>query len=64
MDVSALVQLLWPVSPSLAVRYGRAAPRRTRWCCGCVWRTEYAPFCPDWFWQVATIGGVLNQFRD
>lgn len=52
LDVSALAQLLFgQVSPSLAVRYARAdaaadAPLRL-W--DAMWRTEYAPFCPDWF---------------
>ncbi len=52
LDVSALVQLLFgQVSPSLAVRFGRAdaaldAPLPL-W--DAMWRTAYAPFCPDWF---------------
>ena len=52
MDVSALVQLLFgEVLPSRAVRYGRAeaAPNAPldRW--DAMWRTTYAPFCPDLF---------------
>jgi predicted acetyltransferase len=52
LDVSALAQLLFgQVSPLQAVRYARAdaaadAPL-TLW--DAMWRTEYAPFCPDWF---------------
>ena len=52
MDVTALVQLLFgQVAPSRAVRYGRAeaavdAPLAL-W--DAIFRTEYAPFCPDWF---------------
>jgi predicted acetyltransferase len=52
LDVSALAQLLYgQVRPSLAVRYGRAeavpdAPL-TLW--DAMFRTEYAPFCPDGF---------------
>jgi predicted acetyltransferase len=52
MDVSALVQMLFgEVLPSRAVRYGRAeaAPDAPldRW--DAMWRTTYAPFCPDMF---------------
>lgn len=52
LDVSALVQLLFgQVTPSQSVRYGRAdASRDARldlW--DAVWRTTYAPFCPDIF---------------
>jgi len=52
MDISALVQLLFgEVLPSRSVRYGRAeatpdAPL-DRW--DAMWRTTYAPFCPDMF---------------
>lgn len=52
LDVSALAQLLFGhVSPSRAVRIGRAeaspdAPL-TLW--DDIWRTAYAPFCPDGF---------------
>lgn len=52
MDVSALVQLLFgQVSPSLAVRFGRAdaAPDAPLALWDAMWRTAYAPFCPDWF---------------
>ena len=52
MDVSALVQLLFgQVSPSLAVRFGRvdAAPDAPLPLWDAMWRTTYAPFCPDWF---------------
>ena len=52
MDVSALVQLLFgQVSPSLAVRFGRAdaAPDAPLPLWDAMWRTVYAPFCPDWF---------------
>lgn len=52
LDLSALVQLLYgQISPSLAVRFGRAdaAPdaRLPLW--DAMWRTEHAPFCPDSF---------------
>jgi len=52
LDISSLAQLLFgQVPPSLAVRYGRAeaaagAPL-ARW--DAMWRTAYAPFCPDGF---------------
>ncbi len=52
LDVSALVQLLFgQVSPSLAVRYRRAeaAPDAPLRLWDAMWRTQYAPFCPDWF---------------
>jgi predicted acetyltransferase len=52
MDISALVQLLFgQVSPSLSVRYGRAeaAPDAPLPLWDDMWRTEYAPFLPDWF---------------
>ena len=52
LDVSALVQLLFgQVSPSLAVRFGRAdaAPDAPLSLWDAMWRTAYAPFCPDWF---------------
>ena len=52
LDVSALVQLLFgQVSPSLAVRYGRAdaAPDAPLALWDAMFRTEYAPFCPDMF---------------
>jgi len=52
LDVSALAQLLFgQLSPSRAARYGRAEASRDApladW--DALWRTEYAPFCPDWF---------------
>lgn len=52
LDIATLAQLLFgQVSPSRAVRYGRAeASRDARldlW--DAMWRTEYAPFCPDAF---------------
>jgi predicted acetyltransferase len=52
LDISALAQLLFgQVSPSLAVRFGRAeaAPDAPldRW--DAMWKTAYAPFCPDGF---------------
>ena len=52
IDVSALAQLLFgQLSPSHAVRFGRAEASRdaplARW--DAMWRTEYAPFCPDGF---------------
>jgi predicted acetyltransferase len=52
LDVSALVQLLFgQVAPSLAVRFGRAdaAPDAPLKLWDAMLRTEYAPFCPDWF---------------
>ncbi|MEX2247506.1 MAG: GNAT family N-acetyltransferase [Dehalococcoidia bacterium] len=52
LDVSALAQLLFgQVSPTNAVRAGRAeaaaAAPLELW--DAMWRTEYAPFCPDGF---------------
>lgn len=52
LDVSALAQLLWgQVSPTNEVRSGRAettgAAPLALW--DAIWRTEYAPFCPNWF---------------
>jgi predicted acetyltransferase len=52
LDVSALVQLAFgQVSPSLAVRYGRAeaAPGAPLAVWDAMFRTEHAPFCPDGF---------------
>jgi hypothetical protein len=52
LDVSALAQLLFgQVSPSQAVRYARAdaAPGAPLQFWDAMWRTEYAPFCPDMF---------------
>ena len=52
LDVSALAQMLFgQVSPSLAVRYGRAdaAPDAPLALWDAMFRTEYAPFCPDMF---------------
>ncbi len=52
VDISALAQLLFgQISPTQAVRCGRAeatpgAPL-TLW--DAMWRTDYAPFCPDMF---------------
>ena len=52
MHASTLAQLLFgEISPSLAVRYGRVEAARSvdpsRF--DAMWRTEYAPFCPDTF---------------
>jgi predicted acetyltransferase len=52
LDVSALAQLLFgQVSPTHAVRYGRAeaAPNAPLLLWDAMFRTEYAPFCPDGF---------------
>jgi predicted acetyltransferase len=52
MDISALAQLLFgQVSPTNAVRYGRAeaAPHAPLKLWDDMWRTAYAPFCPDGF---------------
>ncbi|MBF6600163.1 MAG: GNAT family N-acetyltransferase [Dehalococcoidia bacterium] len=52
LDVSALAQLLFgQLSPSRAVRSGRAeaAPDAPLALWDAVWRTTYAPFCPDSF---------------
>ena len=52
LDVSALVQLMYgQLSASLAVRYGRAeaTPNAPLALWDAIWRTEYAPFCPDSF---------------
>ena len=52
LDVSALAQLLFgQVSPTRAVRYGRAeaAPGAPLPLWDSMFRTEYAPFCPDGF---------------
>jgi predicted acetyltransferase len=52
LDVSGLAQILYgQVSPTNAVRYGRAEASRDAdlklW--DAMWRTEYAPFCPNQF---------------
>ncbi len=52
LDVSSLAQLLFgQVSPSQAVRAGRAdaAPDAPLALWDAIWRTNYAPFCPDSF---------------
>jgi predicted acetyltransferase len=52
LDVSALAQLLFgQVSPTNAVRFGRAeaSPDAPLSVWDAMWRTEYAPFCPNWF---------------
>ncbi|MHB8514993.1 MAG: GNAT family N-acetyltransferase [Dehalococcoidia bacterium] len=52
LDISALAQILFgQVSPSRAVRYGRAeaAPEAPLALWDAMWRTRYAPFCPDMF---------------
>jgi len=52
MDISALAQLLFgTVSPTQAVRIGRAeaAPGAPMALWDAMWRTAYAPFCPDGF---------------
>ncbi len=52
LDVSALAQLLYgQVSPTNAVRYGRAeaAPDAPLDLWDAIWRTDYAPFCPNLF---------------
>ena len=52
LDISALAQLLYgQVSPTNAVRFGRAEASQDidlrLW--DEVWRTNYAPFCPNMF---------------
>jgi predicted acetyltransferase len=52
LDISGLAQILYgQVSPANAVRYGRAEASRDAnlklW--DAMWRTEYAPFCPNSF---------------
>jgi predicted acetyltransferase len=52
LDISALAQILFgQVSPTQCVRIGRAEPSRDAplalW--DAMWRTNYAPFCPDGF---------------
>lgn len=52
LDVSALVQILYgQVSPANAVRCGRAeaAPDAPLDLWDAMWRTEYAPYCPNMF---------------
>lgn len=52
LDVSALLQLLYgQISPSQAVRYGRAeaAPDAPLAQWDAIWRTDYAPYCPNMF---------------
>ena len=52
LDVSSLVQMLFgQVAPSREVRYARAdaAPDAPLALWDAMFRTEYAPFCPDWF---------------
>jgi predicted acetyltransferase len=52
LDISALAQLLFgKVSPSHAVRFGRAeaSPSAPLSLWDAMWRTTYAPFCPDGF---------------
>jgi predicted acetyltransferase len=52
LDISALAQLLFgQVSPSHAVRIGRAeaSPDAPLDLWDAMWRTNYAPFCPDGF---------------
>lgn len=52
LDVSTVAQLLFgQVSPANAVRYGRAeaSPDAPLAAWDAMWRTEYAPFCPNWF---------------
>jgi predicted acetyltransferase len=52
LDISALAQLLYgQVSPANAVRYGRAeaAPDAPLRLWDAMWRTEYAPYCPNMF---------------
>lgn len=52
LDVSALAQLLFgQLSATNAVRYGRAeaAPDADLRLWDAMWRTRYAPFCPDTF---------------
>jgi hypothetical protein len=52
MDIGGLAQILYgQVSPTNAVRFGRAEASRDvdlrLW--DAIWRTAYAPFCPDMF---------------
>ncbi|MDE3096837.1 MAG: GNAT family N-acetyltransferase [Chloroflexota bacterium] len=52
LDIAALAQILFgQVSPSRAVRYGRAeaSPGAPLALWDAMWRTHYAPFCPDIF---------------
>ncbi len=52
LDVSALAQVLFgQVAPSRAVRYGRgeASPNADLARLDAIFRTDYAPFCPDMF---------------
>jgi predicted acetyltransferase len=52
MDVSTLLQLLYgQISPTNAVRCGRAeaAPDAPMSLWDAMWRTEYAPYCPNMF---------------
>jgi predicted acetyltransferase len=52
LDISALAQLLYgQVSPTNAVRFGRAeaSPDADMKLWDAIWRTEYAPFCPNMF---------------
>ncbi len=52
LDISALAQILYgQVSPTNAVRYGRAeaVPGAPLDLWDAMWRTNYAPFCPDMF---------------
>jgi hypothetical protein len=52
LEISALAQILFgQVSPTQSVRIGRAEASRDAplalW--DAIWRTAYAPFCPDGF---------------
>ncbi len=52
LDISALAQLFYgQVSPTNAARYGRAeaSPDADLKLWDAMWRTEYAPFCPNMF---------------
>ena len=52
LDISALAQILYgQVSPTNAVRYGRAeaSPGAPLDLWDALWRTNYAPFCPNMF---------------
>jgi hypothetical protein len=52
MDVSALLQLLYgQASPANAVRCGRAeaAPDAPLPLWDAIWRTNFAPYCPNMF---------------